>query len=132
MKLMDYVTGIQHIGIPTNDIEATKAFYIGLGFEVVHETINESDGNTPVAFLQAGDILIETYENKKAAMARGAIDHLALNVPDIEPAYALAKEKGYRFLESDEIVFLPFWEKGIRYFLIEGPNKEPIEFLQKL
>ena len=78
MKLMDYVNGIQHIGIPTNDLAATKEFYIGLGFELVYETINESGGNTPVAFLQAGDILIETYENKTAAMKRGAIDHLAL------------------------------------------------------
>ncbi len=41
MKLMDYVTGIQHIGIPTNDLEATKAFYTDLGFELVYETINE-------------------------------------------------------------------------------------------
>lgn len=131
MKLMDYVTGIQHIGVPTNDLEATKKFYTGLGFELVYETINEN-GNVPVAFLQAGDILIETYENKKAAMERGAIDHIALNVPDIEPVYALAKESGYRFLESDDIVFLPFWEKGIRYFLLEGPNEEAIEFLQKL
>ena len=112
-----------------------------LGFELVYETINEK-ANEPVAFLQAGDILIETYENKKAAMARGSIDHIAMSVLDIEAAYAVAKEqmanthkieeRGYQFLESDEIVFLPFWEKGIRYFLIEGPNKEPIEFLQKL
>lgn len=131
MKLMDFVTGIQHIGIPTNDLAATKEFYTDLGFELVYETINEK-ANEPVAFLQAGDILIETYENKKAAMARGSIDHIAMNVPDIEAAYAVAKERGYQFLESDEIVFLPFWEKGIRYFLIEGPNKEPIEFLQKL
>ncbi len=131
MNLMDFVTGIQHIGIPTNDIEATKEFYTGLGFELVYETVNEN-GSVPVAFLKAGDILIETYENKKAAMARGAIDHIALNVPDIEPVYALAKEKGYRFLESDDIVFLPFWENGIRYFLLDGPNREAIEFLQKL
>ncbi len=131
MKLMNYVTGIQHVGIPTNDMKATTEFYTGLGFEIVHETTNPNDG-TPVTFLQAGDIIIETYENGKAAMKRGATDHIALNVPDIEPAYALAKEKGYTFLESDEIVFLPFWEKGIRYFLIEGPNKEAIEFLQKL
>jgi len=131
MKLMDFVTGIQHIGIPTNDLKVTKDFFIGLGFQVVHETTNPNDG-TPVTFLQAGDILIETYENKKAAMARGAIDHIALNVPDIEPVYKLAKESGYQFLESDKIVDLPFWEKGIRYFLIEGPNKEAIEFLQKL
>lgn len=131
MKLMDLVTGIQHIGIPTNDLAATKEFYMDLGFELVYETINEK-ANEPVAFLQVGDILIETYENKKAAMARGSIDHIAMNVPDIEAAYAVAKERGYQFLESDEIVFLSFWEKGIRYFLIEGPNKEPIEFLQKL
>lgn len=131
MKLMDLVTGIQHIGIPTNDLAATKEFYMDLGFELVYETINEK-ANEPVAFLQAGDILIETYENKKAAMARGSIDHIAMSVLDIEAAYAVAKERGYQFLESDEIVFLPFWEKGIRYFLIEGPNKEPIEFLQKL
>lgn len=131
MKLMDLVTGIQHIGIPTNDLAATKEFYMDLGFELVYETINEK-ANEPVAFLQAGDILIETYENKKAAMAGGSIDHIAMSVPDIEAAYAVAKERGYQFLESDEIVFLPFWEKGIRYFLIEGPNKEPIEFLQKL
>ena len=131
MKLMDLVTGIQHIGIPTNDLAATKEFYMDLGFELVYETINEK-ANEPVAFLQAGDILIETYENKKAAMARGSIDHIAMNVPDIEAAYAVAKERGYQFLESDEIVFLPFWEIGIRYFLIEGPNKDPIEFLQKL
>lgn len=131
MKLMDFVTGIQHIGIPTNDLKATKDFFTSLGFEVVYETVNPS-GNVPVTFLQAGDILIETYENGKAAMARGAIDHIALNVPDIEPVYALAKKSGYKFLESDEIVDLPFWEKGIRYFLIEGPNKEAVEFLQKL
>ena len=84
------------------------------------------------AFLLAGYILIETFENKTAALEGGSIDHIALNVPDIEAAYAAAKESGFTFLESDEIVFLPFWEKGIRYFLIEGPNKEPIEFLQKL
>ena len=37
MKLMDFVTGIQHIGIPTNDIAKTKQFYTSLGFELVYE-----------------------------------------------------------------------------------------------
>lgn len=27
MKLTDYITGIQHIGVPTNNIQATKDFY---------------------------------------------------------------------------------------------------------
>ena len=36
-----YVNGIQHIGIPTNDLAATKEFYIGLGFELVYETLDQ-------------------------------------------------------------------------------------------
>ena len=28
------ITGFQHVGLPTNDIEATIAFYKTLGFEV--------------------------------------------------------------------------------------------------
>lgn len=131
MKLANFVTGLQHIGIPTNNLEATKDFFTGLGFELVYETVNPN-GGVKVAFLETSGILIETYENGCAPMVRGAIDHLALAVDDIEGAYKLAKESGYKFLESDDIVDLPFWEKGVRYFLIEGPNKETVEFLQKL
>ena len=32
MKISDFCTGLQHIGVPTNDIERTKAFYEQLGF----------------------------------------------------------------------------------------------------
>ena len=28
--------------------------------------------------------------------------------------------------------FLPFWENGIKYICIMGPNKEVVEFLQKM
>ena len=35
----------QHIGIPTNDIEATIDFYKALGFEIAFRTVNEeADG----------------------------------------------------------------------------------------
>ena len=27
---------------------------------------------------------------------------------------------------------LPFWEKGIKFFIIEGPNRERIEFCEIL
>ena len=33
---------------------------------------------------------------------------------------------------EDEIQFLPFWEKGFRYFKVLGPNHEPVEFGQIL
>ena len=38
---------------------------------------------------------------------------------------------GYKLL-TDGIQSLDFWENGIQYFIIEGPNKEKLEFCQKL
>ena len=81
MAATNYVTGYQHVGIPTNDMEATIAFYTALGFTIKWETEN----NGRVVFFEFGDIVIETYENGgKAAGVRGAIDHIALAVSDIE------------------------------------------------
>ena len=59
MNLKDQMNGIQHVGVPTNDIETTIKFY-------------------------------------------------------------------------DEVHFLPFWENGVKFFTIEGPNKEKVEFSQYL
>ena len=84
-----------------------------------------------VAFLQLGDLMIETYENHRAAEKAGAIDHVALATTDIEAAFAAAKEAGMHLLHSS-IQSLPFWENGVRFFMVEGPNKERIEFCQKL
>ena len=38
MDLKNYSTGVQHIGIPTNDIDKTVDFYHKLGFETAFET----------------------------------------------------------------------------------------------
>ena len=114
MNLKTYTTGIQHIGIPTNDIEKTIEFYQKLGFEIALRTVNE-----------------ETYENKAARMESGAIDHVAINVKDIKEIYQYI-EKMQMNTTNDEIHFLPFWENGVKFFTIEGPNKEKIEFSQYL
>ena len=89
MDTKTYTTGVQHVGIPTNNIEETIAFYEKLGFEKVFETVNEA-ANEKVAFLKHGNTT------------------------------------------KDTIHFLPFWENGVRFFTIEGPNKEKIEFSQYL
>ena len=83
MNLKTYTTGIQHIGIPTNDIEKTIEFYQKLGFEIALRTVNE-EANEKVAFLKQETLVIETYENKAARMESGAIDHVAINVKDIK------------------------------------------------
>lgn len=129
-ELKQYITGLQHIGIPTNDIEETIRFYKKLGFETAFETVNEK-ADEKVAFLKLGDLVIETYENRQAALQNGAVDHIALNVSDIEAVYRLADGENWCVLD-DEIQFLPFWENGVKFFTIMGPNKEKVEFSQYL
>ncbi len=125
-----YITGVQHVGIPTNDIEETVKFYEQLGFEMAYETVNEK-ANEKVAFLEAGNLIIETYENRQAVGSNGAIDHVALNVTDIEAVFHQVKDAGYQMLDK-KIQFLPFWENGVKFFTIVGPNKEKVEFSQYL
>ena len=43
MDLKDQMNGVQHIGVPTNDIETTIKFYEALGFEVAFRTVNEAE-----------------------------------------------------------------------------------------
>ena len=37
----------------------------------------------------------------------------------------------FRMLDT-QVNGLPFWEKGVKFFTIEGPNKEKIEFCERL
>ena len=75
MGVKEYCSGLQHIGIPTNNINETVEFYKKLGFEVAYTTRN---GDETVTFLRMYDLVIETYENNQAVMKSGAIDHFAI------------------------------------------------------
>ncbi|MDD3337540.1 MAG: VOC family protein [Lachnospiraceae bacterium] len=122
-------TGLQHIGVPTSDVDKTISFYETFGFEV-----EWSKGTAPedkVAFLKCGSFVIETYYSEAPALANGAIDHMAMDVSDIDAAYEYAASKGYPSLEG-KITFLPFFANGVKFFTIQGPNMEKLEFNQKL
>lgn len=130
MNIKNFSTGVQHIGIPTNNMEQTLTFYQRLGFDIALQTVNES-AQEKVAFLQLGNLVIETYENKQAAMQAGAIDHIALDVKEIQRLFDTMRKEDFTFLHH-EVHFLPFWEHGVKFFTIEGPNKEKIEFCERL
>lgn len=129
-KFQQLIVDLQHIGIPTNNIQQTILFYQKLGFEAAYQTINQKTGEK-VAFLKYKDIVIETYENQSAALKSGAIDHIALNVLDIEAAFSEAKKNDFTLLDN-EVNELPFWDNGVRFFTILGPNNEKVEFSQYL
>ena len=61
MELKDNLIGLEHVGVPTKDLAKTIAFYESLGFEVALRTAVPDGGK--VAFLQLGNVMIETYES---------------------------------------------------------------------
>ena len=129
MNIKDFTTGVQHIGIPTNDIETTIAFYQSLGFDTALRTLN---GTEEVAFLSLHNLVIETYQNRQATMAYGAIDHIAIDVKNIDRLFCEMNTTGKFAILDRQVNSLPFWEHGVKFFTIEGPNREKIEFCERL
>jgi lactoylglutathione lyase len=46
--------------------------------------------------------------------------------------FLVVKEAGTFKMLDQQVNGLPFWENGVKFFTIEGPNKEKIEFCEKL
>ena len=122
--ISDYVKEIQHIGIPTKKMKESVEFYRALEFKVEFEV-------ETVKFMKLHNILIELYESSQPAGVSGSLDHIAFNVEEIDNLYKIIRAKGFNILEGN-ISELPFFRNGARYFTIEGPNKEKIEFNQKI
>jgi len=82
-------------------------------------------------------MIIELYQMPDPELAEvrarqnGHIDHIAFDVDDIDITYATLKENGYHIFEAAP-VFLAFWKNGCKYFNIEGPDGERLEFNQVL
>jgi catechol 2,3-dioxygenase-like lactoylglutathione lyase family enzyme len=133
------IKGIQHIGIPVTDIDRSCDFYQNLGFSVAYATTFQNRNfDLRMAMLVNENLTIEVYEfppsRKKEIIDRsdGFIDHVALNVTNIEETYKEIKSRGLEILEENPPVFLPFWEHGVKFFTIRGPDGEKIEFNQIL
>ena len=130
--------GLQHLGLPVTGIVRSKAFYTQLGFRPILETELPSDnGAIQVAFLSLNSFILELYQPVGAewddirARHDGHIDHVALDVLDIDQAFAAISAAGLQPLEETP-QFLPFWEKGIRYFNVRGPDGEKVEFSERI
>lgn len=58
MSIRDTVTGVQHVGIPTTDLEGTIAYYERLGFECLGIYPNGEDRCT---FLRLNNLTLEVW-----------------------------------------------------------------------
>ena len=130
MDIREQITGLGHIGIPVRNIDDTVAFYQMIGFQVALDTVNPQNSQK-VIFLKQKDVMLELYQQEETALVAGAINHIALDVNDLDAVYRYVCEKGLNNTK-DTIHRLPFWKNGVRYFTIEGLNGEKIEFSQYL
>ena len=139
MLLKGNLLGLQHLGLPVTNLERSRDFYLNLGFEEkLRQDLAPQEAPTRVSFMQKGNLTIELYEepgekrDEIGTRRDGHIDHFALDVLDIESAYAELSAAGFEILEKDAPVFLPFWAHGVRYFTVRGPDGEKVEFNQFL
>ena len=132
------INHLQHIGIPVTNIGQSKAFYQKLGFHKASQSSFDHHGSKgQMVMMQLKDIIIELYELPKDDLLEirqrkdGHIDHITFDVSDIDQAFSALKEAEFTITE-EKPVYLPFWEKGCKYFNILGPDGERLEFNQIL
>jgi lactoylglutathione lyase len=126
------INHLQHIGIPVTEINRSQLFYESLGFTCVMENTFIHEGSEgQVVMMKYKDIILELYQMPIPSKDKkdGIIDHIAFDVSNIEETFSALKEAGFSPIEKDP-VFLPFWEKGCKYFYILGPDGERLEFCQ--
>lgn len=127
-SLAGYFDDLQHIGIPTDNLTKTVAFWEKLGFKKLGEFDTDDQGNE-VVFMQYNHLTLEIWTGDGAVRKTGAINHISLNTKDADAAFKAAKAEGFK-LKDSEVQHLDFWDKGIKFFNIEGPNAETIEFCE--
>ena len=132
------INHLQHIGIPVTDLDVSRAFYQRLGFrQVMQSEFPEAGLTGTCVMMQNGSIILELYQLPEVKIREirdrkdGHIDHITFDVDDIEVAFTALKGASFTIFE-EKPVFLPFWEHGCRYFNVEGPDGERLEFNQIL
>jgi catechol 2,3-dioxygenase-like lactoylglutathione lyase family enzyme len=139
MLLQDNLEGIQHLAMFVTDIKRSQEFYGQFGFKLkLAAEIPNDPEPVKLAFIELNGLTLELVElggemrKQVASREDGRIDHVALNVKDINKAYAELTSKGFKALEENAPVFLNIWSKGTKYFTIRGPEGEKVEFSQIL
>lgn len=119
--------GLAHVGLFILDVERSKEFYTNvLHFEVVFEVQNTE---VKVVFVKNGNLILELVEflNEKTKRTDGLVDHVAINVNNIENVVEKLRERGIVF-ETDKITYAHnFWNNGSKWILFRGPDGEHLE-----
>ncbi|MCG8569579.1 MAG: VOC family protein [Spirochaetes bacterium] len=118
---------LAHIGIVVNDLDHSLDFYQNiLDCQV---TDKYQDSHVSIVFVNYGDTIIELIKDKQGNSKKenGMIDHIAFEVENIEEKVNVLKKRNIKCLFKKPLEF-----NNWKIFFFEGPNKEKLEFLQKI
>lgn len=117
--------GVEHIGIKAINIEEGIQFYTKiLGFEFLYR---KKPGLVELAFLRLGGTVVELVEMKEGdKFGDGVVNHLALNVTDIEKAVDWLKENQVTLMQDKPASL----GEGRYNFFFRGPSGEKLELYQ--
>lgn len=135
-----YKMGLQgwsHLALKVSSLERSIEFYEKLGFEQYADGyLDTPQGRLMIGFVRLNDFSIEIIQLPSAvikpeASQYGHIDHIAFRVKDAEAALYECRSCGIRLL-TPMIKELALFERGIKYFMAEGPDGECMECVQRL
>lgn len=117
--------GLCHIGIMTDNAEASVQWYCEkLGFRPWYAG---KMGPMPLTFVEGYGLVIEFVAAGRFE-GMGPVDHIALEVMNIEEAVADMRRKG---VQIDDPGCAPdFFPTGMKNVFFTGPNGEKLEFVE--
>jgi lactoylglutathione lyase len=128
--------GWSHLGVPVTGLQRSREFYSRFGFqEVMRAELPTDHGLVRMVMMEHVGLVLELFQLAGEDLAEirsrkdGHIDHIALDVLDVDRAFADIRAAGMNTLEEAPLP-LPFWDRGARYFNVRGPDGEKVEFNQ--
>ena len=127
------ITGFAHVGIRVRDLETSRAFYAGLGFEFIAGPL----GPEPVAILAhpSGTVINFILNASTSGTENVLMDvpekhpgftHMALAVRDVDAVKQELESQGIRITEG------PIDFPGARAVFVRDPDGNVIEFNQSV
>lgn len=132
---MKHFTRLAHIALFTKDLKTSTAFYEALGGVVTdHADVEKPTGTNHITMVQMPGFfleIIEPHDGSPVTAEGGLFPHIAIEVDDIDAAFADVKAAGVSSFRTEEPMTMPIFG-GIRNLFFKGPDGELIELLQHL
>lgn len=133
-----HVTGLNHIGLFTDNRDASVKFYKDmLGFEEVFTVDNENDSGLLITVVKKGNCVLEILEPTKAdqsivSSASASMNHIAVACKDLKTLVQDLIAKGIKF-ETEETMYVAGFgrpDTDIEIIFTRGPAGERIELYE--